>query len=75
MKSRGAGLAVALSVLPAARLAAVPDCEAGWGRPAVELAPAPGEGADACNVAGRFAHPLATRISNAAGTTKTLLMG
>jgi hypothetical protein len=80
MKSRGAGLAVALSVLPAARLApaAAAACVAdGWVRLAVEPAEAPGaeaprEGAEASIVTGLFAHPLATMISIAAGITRTL---
>jgi len=82
MKSRGDGrAAVGLSVRAAllAPPAVAGDCAAiGWGRlAAVEPAEAPGAGADADAgiVAGCLAHPLATRISSAVGTIRTLLIG
>src|SRR6266446_5438495 len=83
-KSRGDGLAVVLSVLPAAGRVVPPgavDCEVegceieGCDLLAVEPPEAPGEGViDAGIVTGSFAQPLATRISSAAGTIRTLLI-
>jgi hypothetical protein len=78
-KSRGDGLAVVLSVLPAAGRVVAPaavDCEVeAGGLLAVEPPEAPGDGViDAGIVTGSFAQPLATRISSAARTIRTLLI-